>query len=177
MSDSYTRSTDVSGKASDMVREFTSQATNLRDSAADAFSQNASQMKESGAGFAKGATSKVENVLSSQKAVGADYISSIAQAAERAAKEFDTDMPQAAQYIRQASQTINGMADKIREREVRDLVSELTDYARRQPTLVFGGAMLLGFAALRFLKSSAPSRSSMSDGFDKEYQGYQRGHE
>jgi hypothetical protein len=103
--------------------------------------------------------------------VGADYIASIAQAAERAAKEFDTELPQAAQYIRQASQTINGVADKIREREVRDLVGELTDYARRQPTLVFGGAMLLGFAALRFLRSSAPAASSTSanDGLDSGY--------
>jgi hypothetical protein len=171
MSDTYTRSSDVSGKASDMVREFTSQATNLKDSAADAFSQNASQLKDTGSGIVDSATSKVEKVLSNQKAVGADYISSIAQAAERAAKEFDAELPQAAQYIRQASHTINGMADKIREREVRDLVGELTDYARRQPTLVFGGAMLLGFAALRFLRSSAPAPGSSTpqDGLDSGY--------
>ena len=171
MSDTYTRSTDVSGTASDKLREFTSQAANLKDGAVDALSQNASQIKESGAGFAQSATSKVQNVLTNQKAVGADYIASIAQAAERAAKEFDDDLPQAAQYIRQASATINGMADKIRDREVQDLMSELTDYARRQPTLVFGGAMLLGFAALRFLKSSAPARSPMeaSGGFDANH--------
>ena len=168
MSDTYTRSTDVSGAASDKIREFTSQAANLKDGAVDALSQNASQIKQSGSGLAQSATSKVQNVLTNQKAVGADYIASIAQAADRAAKEFDDDLPQAAQYIRQASATINGMADKIRDREVQDLMSELTDYARRQPTLVFGGAMLLGFAALRFLKSSAPARSPMetSSGFD-----------
>jgi hypothetical protein len=161
MSDIHTRSDNVTGKAAGMVRDFTSQAENLKNSAADAISQNASQLKDSGAGFAQSATRKVESLLSDQKAVGADYIASLAQAAERAANEFDNDLPQAAQYIRQASQTMTSVADKIRERELRDLVGEVTDFARRQPTLVFGGAMLLGFAALRFLKSSAPASGSM----------------
>jgi hypothetical protein len=39
---------------------------------------------------------------------------------------------------------------------VRELVGEVQDFARRQPTLFFGGAVVLGFAALRFLKSTAP---------------------
>src|SRR3712207_222585 len=121
MSDTYTRSNDLSGKASDMVRDFTSQAQDLKDRAADAFSQSASQATQSGSGFAQTATRKVEDVLTNQKAMGADYIASLARAAERAANEFDNDMPQAAQYIRQASQTMSGVADKIREREVRDL--------------------------------------------------------
>lgn len=168
MSDIHTRSDSISGMASDKVREFTSQAGDLKDRAADAFSQNASQLKDSGTGFAQSATRKVEGILSDQKAVGADYIASLAQAAQRAANQFDDDLPQAAQYIRQASQSMSSVADKIREREVRDLVGELTDFARRQPTLVFGGAMLLGFAALRFLKSSAPPSGAMdaNDRFD-----------
>jgi hypothetical protein len=168
MSDIHTRSDDIGGKASDMVRDFTSQAEGLKDRAADAFSQNAAQLKDSGAGIAQSATRKVEDVLTSQKAVGADYIASLAQAAERAANQFDDDLPQAAQYIRQASHTMSNVADNIRNREVRDLVGEVTDFARRQPTLMFGGAMLLGFAALRFLKSSAPASGSMesNDRFD-----------
>ena len=54
---------------------------------------------------------------------------------------------------------------------MRDLVGELTDFARRRPTLVFGGAMLLGFAALRFLKSDAPSGGSMDSNqeFDNSF--------
>jgi hypothetical protein len=158
-----TRSNDLSGKASDMVRDFTSQAEGLKDRAAAGLAQGASQVEESGSSFARTATRKVEDVLTNQKAMGADYITSLAQAAERAANEFDTDLPQAAQFIRQASQTVSGVADQIRDREVRDLFGEVTDFARRQPTLVFGGAMLLGFAALRFLKSSAPASGAVDN--------------
>jgi hypothetical protein len=171
MSDTYTRSNDLSSKASDMVREIKSQAEDLKGLASDAVAKTASQAKETGSGFAQTATRKVEDVLTNQKAMGADYIASLAHAAERAAHEFDDDLPQAAQYIRQASQTMSGVADQIRDREVRDLIGEVTDFARRQPTLVFGGAMLLGFAALRFLKSSAPSSGSMDTSMDTSMHG------
>jgi hypothetical protein len=96
-------------------------------------------------------------------ATGANFIGSIAAATERAAGEFDTAMPQAAQYIRQASEQIQSVADVVRERDMRELVGEVENFARRQPTLFFGGAMILGFAALRFLKSSAPRQGSSND--------------
>jgi hypothetical protein len=74
----------------------------------------------------------------------------------QAAQAFENDLPQAARYIRQASEQIQGVADTIRERDVRELVSDVQDFARQQPTLFFGGAVILGFAALRFLKSVPP---------------------
>jgi hypothetical protein len=89
--------------------------------------------------------------------VGADYIGSLAQATGRAAHEFEAELPQAAHYIRHASEQIQGVADIVRERDVRELVGEVQDFARRQPTLFFGGAVVLGFAALRFLKSTTPN--------------------
>jgi hypothetical protein len=45
-----------------------------------------------------------------------------------------------------------------------DLVGEVQDFAKRQPTLFFGGAVVLGFAALRFLKSSAPASAPSRPG-------------
>ena len=55
------------------------------------------------------------------------------------------------------------VADVVRERDMRELVGEVENFARRQPTLFFGGAMILGFAALRFLKSSAPQRGAANE--------------
>ena len=103
------------------------------------------------------------DALGQRKSLGADYIASIAQAAGRAAHEFEADSPQAAQYIRQASEQIQSIADTVRERDVRELVADVQDFAREQPTLFFGGAVVLGFAALRFFKSSPPARTG-SDG-------------
>ena len=79
------------------------------------------------------------------------------------AMAFDNDLPQAARYIRQGSEQIQGVADKLRERDVRELVGDVQEFARQQPTLFFGGAVVLGFAALRFLKSAPAKQSSSFD--------------
>jgi hypothetical protein len=97
--------------------------------------------------------------MDEQKAAGADYLGTIAQAVQRAAGEFQSDVPQAAQYIRQAASQISSVADAVRDRNMHELVGEVQNFAKRQPTLFFGGAVVLGFAALRFLKSSAPASS------------------
>jgi hypothetical protein len=84
----------------------------------------------------------------------------VAQAVQRAAGEFESDVPQAAQYIRQAAGQIETVSNAVRQRDMRELVGEVQEFARRQPTLFFGGAVILGFAALRFFKSSSSSGSA-----------------
>ncbi len=160
MSDTYAAQPDLAGKAKDIVSDVKAKAAELTDGVTRAAKDNASQLGDAAMNMANNAKDKVEAAVSDQKSVGADYIQSIAQAAERAANEFDDELPQAAHYIRQASEQIQGFADTVRERDVRELVGEVQDFARRQPTLFFGGAVLLGFAALRFLKSAAPTSNA-----------------
>ena len=162
MSDTYTTRPDLAGKAKDVVRDVKAKASDLTDGVTRAAKDNASQLGDAALGIANSAKDKVEQVVSERKSLGADYIGSIAQATGRAANEFQSDLPQAAQYIRQASEQIQGFADTVRERDVRELVGEVQGFARRQPTLFFGGAVVLGFAALRFLKSTAPNAGSAS---------------
>jgi uncharacterized phage infection (PIP) family protein YhgE len=183
MSDTYTArpdmagsktNPDMAGKAKDMVRDVKAKASDLTDGVTRLAKDNASQLGDAAMGFANTAKDKVESAMSQQKSVGADYIASIAQAAERAANEFDQDVPQAAHYIRKASEQIQGFADTVRQRDVRELVGEVQDLARRQPALFFGGAVILGFAALRFLKSAAPKSAGpemASSTFDAQRRG------
>ena len=148
---------DLAGQAKDLVRDVKAKASALTDEVTRAAKDNVSQLGDAAMDMANTAKDKVEAAVSERKSLGADYIGSIAQAAGRAAHEFEADLPQAAQYIRQASEQIQGVADTVRERDMRELVGEVQDFARRQPTLFFGGAVVLGFAALRFLKSNAPN--------------------
>jgi len=165
MSDTYTArpegnkmsGKDLAGKAKDLARDVKSKASDLTEGVTRAAKDNASQLGDAAMDMANSAKDKVEAAVSERKSLGADYIGSIAQATERAAQEFEAELPQAARYIRQASEQIQGVADTIRERDMRELVGEVQDFARRQPTLFFGGAVVLGFAALRFLKSTAPT--------------------
>jgi hypothetical protein len=134
---------------------------NLRDQAADMareLKNKASGVSDTVTRVAKD-TAKLEEAANQRKSLGASYIGSFAQAVERAAGEFDQDVPQAASYMRHASNQIQGFADAIEGRGVRELAGEVQDFARKQPTLFFGGAVILGFAALRFFKSGAPPSS------------------
>lgn len=156
MSDTYSATPDLNNKANDIVRDVKAKASDLADNVSRVARDNMSNLTDAAKGIAKEATDQVSKSVSSQKSAGADYIASFAQATGRAADQFENDIPQAAQFIRQASDQIQGFADTVRERDARELISDVQDFVRRQPTLFFGGAVVLGFAALRFLKSGTP---------------------
>jgi hypothetical protein len=111
---------------------------------------------------------KLMNTAEDQKRAGADYVVGIADAARRAAGEFDEQIPQAGEYIRSAADQMQMMAESFRRRDVGRMLSEVQSFARRQPTAFMGASFLAGFAAVRFLRSSSRNASG-SDG------GWQRG--
>jgi len=154
---------DRSGQAKAFARDVKDKAGELSADATQLAKEQAGKLGAAAEQIASGAAAQVQDTVQQQRSAGADFIGSIAAATERAASEFDTAMPQAAQYMRQASEQIQSVADVVRERDVKELVGEVENFARRQPTLFFGGAMVLGFAALRFLKSSSPQSSAANE--------------
>jgi hypothetical protein len=164
MSDTYPTGSNPTPKAKDIVHDIKAKASDLTDGVTRVAKENASQLGETARDMANSAKNKVEAEVTQRKSIGADYIASIAQATGRAANEFEADVPQAAHYIREASGQIQSVANTVRERDVRELVGEVQEFARRQPTVFFGGAVVLGFAALRFLKSTAPRGMVASPG-------------
>jgi hypothetical protein len=159
MSDSLTSTPTLTAKAEEAVHDIKVRAADLTDGVTRTVRDAQSQLGDAAENLATSAKDKVGDAMARRRSLGADYIGSVAQATGRAAGEFDADLPQTARYIRKASEQIQGVADTVRERDVRELVGEVQDFARRQPTLFFGGAVVLGFAALRFLKSSPPPRT------------------
>ena len=169
MTESYRPRSGVAGKSTPVAAELADQARtlgqDLKDKAsgiADTMTRAAKdQVGEIGTAaqdMAADATGKVKSAMyehKEQKTASANYLGTIAHAVQRAAGEFESDVPQAAQYIRQAAGQIETVANAVRTRDMRELVGEVQEFARRQPTLFFGGAVILGFAALRFFKSSA----------------------
>jgi methyl-accepting chemotaxis protein len=151
---------NAGGQAKEFVRDVKDKASEFAGDAVQMGKEHAGKLGEAAKELASDAAAQVQDAMQRQRATGADYISSLAAAAQRAANEFEGSLPQAAQYIRQASGQIQHVADVVRERDMRELVDEVESFARRQPGLFFGGAVILGFAALRFLKSSSPKVAS-----------------
>jgi hypothetical protein len=127
--------------------------------------QPASNMGGSGSaggisGMASKAGDKLMDAAEQQKSVGADFVSGMADAVRNAAGSFDNQLPQAGEYIRYAADHMADMSDALRRRDIRQLVSGVESFARRQPTAFLGATFLAGFAAVRFLRSSS-DRSGM----------------
>jgi hypothetical protein len=147
---SGTSMTDLSDQVSGAVRE-----------GAREVKEQASNVTESAKGLASQAGEKLLSSVEEQKAAGADFVSGVAGAIRRAATEFDKDVPQAAQYIRLAADQIGTVSDAFRRRDLNQLVADVQGFARRQPT-AFLGAVLAGFAAVRFLKTSTAGANASS---------------
>lgn len=103
---------------------------------------------------------EARRIAGDQKEAGAATIGQAAGAVHGAARSFESEMPQVANYIHDAATRLEDVASHLRNRNVDELVHDLGHLARSQPALVFGGAMLAGFALTRFLKSTAPGNLS-----------------
>ena len=98
---------------------------------------------------------KAIEVAEQQKDAGADQVGHLARAMHGAASSLETEMPQIANYVHDAGQKLEKLATDLRHGSVDELMDKFGRYAKDQPALVFGGAMVAGFALTRFLKSSA----------------------
>jgi uncharacterized protein YicC (UPF0701 family) len=89
-----------------------------------------------------------------RKREGAERIKGFGRAVHGAADEIGREIPQAADYVHKAADTIETAADQLRNRSVDELIGSLTRFARQQPAAAFAGAVLVGFVLSRFLKSA-----------------------
>ncbi|MCK0097714.1 hypothetical protein MWU60_19230 [Yoonia sp. F2084L] len=85
----------------------------------------------------------------------ASKVQQAADAADAAASHLDPASPQA-EAMSQVAEHIEGFASQLRHADVREIASQATDMARRNPMLFIGGAAIAGFAAARFLKARDP---------------------
>ena len=90
---------------------------------------------------------------------GADSLSGLVKAMQIAGRELQGDSPALARNIDAAAAHLENFADSIRGRSVTDMFSSASDLARRNPTTFLAGAIIAGFAASRFLRSSHAAES------------------
>lgn len=102
-----------------------------------------------------------------QKNLGAEQIKSFAGAVHMAAGELEAQMPGAASLAHSTADRLDAAAVALRERNINQLLNDIGEFARREPALFFGGAVAVGFALTRVLKSSVNSaRVSDESGTD-----------
>jgi hypothetical protein len=103
------------------------------------------------------AQQEAKSMLSSQKGRAAESLGGIAQALRQTGQQMqEGEQAAIAQYAQQAADKIEQFSAQLQTKDVDQLLADVEGFARRRPEVFLGGALLLGFAAARFLKSSAP---------------------
>jgi gas vesicle protein len=158
-----TSTRSLSEQATSAGQDFAAKAKDIAESSSDKIKAQASDFVDAAKDVASQASDKIKDAVSDQKASGAEYVGKLADTMRRAAREFDTDLPIAGTYIRKAASQVEGVSEQIRNGNLNDLVRSAQSFARRQPTAFLGIAVLAGFGAVRFLKSSSTDVASQGN--------------
>jgi hypothetical protein len=70
----------------------------------------------------------------------------------------------AAGYVDQGAELVDRLAQYLQDADSDRLIGDLEQYARQQPLAIAGAALVLGFAASRFLKTSSVRRYTAAYG-------------
>jgi hypothetical protein len=152
----------LSEQAMSVGKDLTGKAMEFAETSTGALKDHASDFADAAKDVASQATDKLKDAVNDRKASGAEYVGSLADTMRRAAREFDADLPIAGSFIRKAASQVESLSDTIRTGNLNDLVRNAQAFARRQPTAFLGIAVLAGFGAVRFLKSSSEGGFSQS---------------
>jgi hypothetical protein len=123
-----------------------------------------SEVKAVGQDLADTARERASALAEQGKEAGAQQGEGLAQAARRIADDLEDQSPEIARHVRSAADSIESMAQSLRQRNVGELMQEVSGFAQRQPAAFFGAAMLAGFAAVRFARSSSEQQSYSTSG-------------
>jgi hypothetical protein len=114
--------------------------------------------------FADAAQSAAGSLVEEQKRQIADRVSGIAEALEGAAYSLDQSKNHAVgRYVHEAGQQIRSFSRTLQEGRWNELIADIDDFARRQPTWFVLGAVAAGFLVGRFLWTATNAPSHRAD--------------
>ncbi len=110
------------------------------------YREAAEQVKEEAKRRGKG-------IVEDQKLSVSNSFGRFATTLKKAAGELE-DQPLFARLLRGASDALENVSRKMRERDAGTLLQEAQDFARREPVLTVAGTIAVGFILSRLFKSS-----------------------
>ncbi|MEE4350258.1 MAG: hypothetical protein V2J26_08515 [Pacificimonas sp.] len=110
------------------------------------------------------ATEKARSAAVEGKAKASETVHSLAASTRDAAKQFEgTQAEPLSEYITNAADSIEKIANSLDEKSVDDLVDDFREMVRRTPAIAIGAAAAVGFAISRFAKAT-----ERADGIDAD---------
>ncbi len=107
------------------------------------------------------AQQQVESRLATQKKQATHGMQNLAGALEQTSQQLRQQGQESlAEYTTKAADQVQHLAQYLNQHDINDLIDQTQNYARQHPVPFLAGAFALGFAASRFLKSSAQPAST-----------------
>jgi glucan phosphorylase len=107
------------------------------------------------------AQQQVQSKLATQKKQATHGMQNLASALDQTSQQLRKQGQESlAEYTTKAAAQVQQLAHYLNQHDMDQLIDETQGYARQHPLPFLAGAFALGFAASRFLKSSAPSSTS-----------------
>ena len=144
-----------SANSSSGGKSFTDQANEAARRVGETAQQAQSQAREAISSLSSHAAGSVKELLHNQVNAGADFVTDIAHSIHCAADDLNHSAPQLGELAHEAARQVDAFATRVREKPADELFADASDFARRQPAVVFGAAAMLGFAMFRMLKVGA----------------------
>lgn len=99
------------------------------------------------------------DTLGQQKGRAAESLGSVASALRQAGEQLGShDQQMIGRVANQAADRLEHFSTGLQDKSVEDLMGDAERFARREPEMFLGGAVVLGLLAARFLKSSQNRR-------------------
>lgn len=106
------------------------------------------------------AQQQIGSTANAQLSKASEMLGQVAGAIRQSGEQMRTDQPQIAGFAETAAQQVDKVSGFLRQTDLNGLVRETEGFARRQPALFLGGALVLGVAASRFLKAGPDGHTS-----------------
>jgi hypothetical protein len=119
--------------------------------------QRAGQLVERGAEIGIQQADRGLNLAAS----GAD---AVADSIRRVSVDMEAGQPQISEFASTAADQAEALAKYLRETDVRQIIGNVENFARRQPLLFVGGAFLAGMATSRFIKAAGGKQDQNPSG-------------
>lgn len=133
----------------------------IKEQAKQTFGAASEEVKAGAQDVADTISTEAAHYTAQAKTAAADEVKDVASALRTAAEEMRTGSAQERTF----SQIAEGLADAsdaMRDKDLGEMVSAVSDFARRNPMVFLGSAALIGFAATRFAKASSDGKSYSS---------------
>jgi hypothetical protein len=118
---------------------------------------------------------KAKGMASEQKDLLATQLVGVSEAINKVAGELEGQDQPAAQYVRMVADSARRLTSSLKDNDVDDILAMAQKFGREQPVAFLGAAALLGFAASRFVMSSAhrdQQNANRADGATRSDSGY-----